>query len=531
MIRYQIPLSAKPTSSGRKITLRESGGKTECNSARKQALDGIPFLSKWRYVALLFMVCLSFRNAPMPRSCCNNVTSVLEWTQEKYEKAPTDSLKPWTNIPLRDDNDEKRYDVNNDDDPFRNITHVYHIGRGGRYGRDNNQLITIFHAVDIALDNHGDPPNHRAIVAVSRWAFGVLKKMFYDGNNETEFAVFLETKPSKFPLIVKSDRVDSLFRHNVTSVYLNAHFTYFYTRNHKDRVGLTPDLIRKRRRWILGQFFHDFGGIPKRNLVLHDMIQKYLRDVYYNNKATNEGTTNNNNHYDDNSKNNNKNDKYDRLFGYVTVHARWMEGSCEDRVGDSLHRMKECWMSPQYIKNVLQTAEIPPTKPIVLIGDGQNKQVEENLRGDPDIGPRLIVPSIDFSSEYTTKIELWTQPLNDMMAAILPSSEAFVGTRVSTFATVIGVSREVAFDAPPKTNFIYTDYPANNATNGDSAQVMTNSKTANGVQSTSLSSSSSLGQKSPQLKAQSLTVKICEDCLFLCDPKKSHFCGHEFVHT
>ena len=55
------------------------------------------------------------------------------------------------------------------------ITHVYHVGKNHTrprpYGRTNNQIITILHALDLALDHHGDPPNNHAVVALSGWAF------------------------------------------------------------------------------------------------------------------------------------------------------------------------------------------------------------------------------------------------------------------------------------------------------------------------------------------------------------------------
>jgi len=167
---------------------------------------------------------------------------------------------------------------------------------------------------------------------------------------------------------------------------------------------------------------------------------------------------------------------------YVVIHSRSLEGGCEIILGERLPK-DECWMSPSYVKRVMGGTV---DRPVVFIGDGQNRTVLENLRNDPDIGPALIVAD-DLVAAYGIEVN---QPWSDMVVAW--NSDLFIGTRVSTFATVVGVSR-VLSGADPASNYLYT-----NRTIDD---------------------------------RQGVDIEVCESCLFLCDEDETHLCGHEPLYN
>jgi len=355
----------------------------------------------------------------------------------------------------------------NDDDGMTfnpaEITHVYRLGHIRPLGRSNNQIISILHAVDTALDRHGDPPNNRAVVAISKWAFHILKGLFFDGKNSTEFALDLEQlRPV---LLVHAGRLEELGlteSHNKTTIWLRTQHAYYY--QHKGEHNLTSQIIERRRHQLWGQLFQ--YGVAERNLGLYnglkDTIEK--RGLVYGDSKTME---------------------------YVTIHSRWLEGECEKRVGKLLPWKDECLMTPSYIKAIMgDTID----KPIVFIGDGQKKEVLEKLKKDPDIGPALIVPEEDIVLPDGVKV---SQPFSDMMLAIM--GDVFIGTRASTFATMVGVSRVVR-GADPASNYIYTRQH---------------------------NSSIAVRNREKQMDI----VEVCEKCLFFCDKIQSNFCGEEVIFS
>ena len=74
-----------------------------------------------------------------------------------------------------------------------------------------------------------------------------------------------------------------------------------------------------------------------------------------------------------------------------------------------------------------------------------------------------------------------------MMIAVL--SDAFIGTRISTMAKMIGMIR-VMLGKDPATNYVYVgrDYPG-------------------------------------------APLKVCEECIFLCDETRSRLCGDEPLYS
>jgi len=332
------------------------------------------------------------------------------------------------------------------------ITHIYHLGHKKAYGRSNNQIVTILHAIDMALDEHGDLPNNRAVVAVSNWAFQILQEVFYNGTDRIEFSIQLEQlRPV---LLVHEDRLETLGIHsrNVTHIYLRTVDAYYHL--HRTLHKHTPQQIKKRRQVILGNLIQ--YGFAERNLLLYKHVIDYIKR-----KGRDYG----------NGKN--------QITKYITIHSRWMEGECENRLGHLIPK-DECWMTPSYIKNIMGGTV---DRPIVLISDGQNQEVIQNLKDDADIGPALIIPG-DIAPEGID----FPQPWSDMMIAVM--GDAFVGTRISSSAAMIGLIR-VLKGADPGSNFVYTS-------------------------------------RSNSRPNEETNIEICKHCLFLC--KGNRYCGQSAVH-
>lgn len=137
---------------------------------------------------------------------------------------------------------------------------------------------------------------------------------------------------------------------------------------------------------------------------------------------------------------------------YMVVHSRTLEGSCPQRLGTKLPQ-DECYMSPAYIKRLLQSVGLLGRIPIVVISDFQNRNIIKLLQQDAEIGKDVVVPSLDIHG-WTND----THPATDMMIAI--QSNVFVGTRVSTMALMISLARVVT-DKDPSTNLVYVDRELN----------------------------------------------------------------------
>jgi hypothetical protein len=226
---------------------------------------------------------------------------------------------------------------------------------------------------------------------------------------------------------------------------------------------------------------------------------------------------------------------------YVTIHSRWLEGECERRVGDLLPAKDECWMNPSYIKDIILSSsgsgidgDLGYTNqlPIVFISDGQNKDVLTNLKNDPDIGQSVIVPrdiveqtsnsDNNQNKSYDDIVLWWTQPWSDMMIAI--HSDIFIGTRASSFATIVGLLR-IAIGKDPKTNYIYTEQrnrqrPHNSKSDNDNSIIIASNDGQQQQQ-----------QQQQENKEQSMIIDVCEECLFLCNNSQSHLCGHDVIYS
>ena len=226
------------------------------------------------------------------------------------------------------------------------ITHVYHLGWDGAYGRMNNQIITILHAVDLAIDSHGEPPNNHAVVAIDTWAFEILNSTL--GQDENSFALDLVKLCPVMLMHKKRLPALGLTKHdNKTHINITAQDSYFYIRHNKEKY--TPQIIESRRQLIWGELLRH--GVAERNQILYKGVNNLIesRSMIYG-----EGNRKK----------------------YVTIHSRSLEGECQGRAGDS-YAKDDCFMSPSYIKAIMRGMI---NMPIVFILDGQNKTVLENLK-------------------------------------------------------------------------------------------------------------------------------------------------------
>ena len=445
------------------------------------------------------------------------------------------------------------------------IRTVYHLGYGKPYGRTNNQLVTLMHALDIALDDLQRPPppttvsrrsttsspftdeNGRAVIAVSNWAYRLLQGFFYQpGADELEFQRQLERSlvlpsslssddDSTFPVqLVYEGRLPALgLVANSTGqdpaglihhVYLDTKRTYFYLEQHRHHYSSA--ILAARRTYVLGRWFHQLatgdGNERRRSRAERDeeisgggltlAAQNFVVATRVQHAMKNTTTTVPTRTWTPTT-----------VSPYIVIHARWLEGECERRVGALLPAREECEMTPTYIKAILASAAMantttttprrqsvaPERLPLVVITDGQNPAVVTTLRQDPELGARIRVPDDTFSDDpMGMSTAPPPQPYSDMLVAI--QSEVFIGTRASSFATMIGMIR-VALGYAPATNYIYTEQHSSPAP-PPQTQV-------SGVSSSSSSSS------------PVMMIDVCEECLFLCDNTQSHLCGHEVIYS
>jgi hypothetical protein len=296
-----------------------------------------------------------------------------------------------------------------------NVSIVYHVGWGSEFGRANNQLVAILHALDMAFDQHGeiaeDGSNASAIVVVSGWA----KELMGSWLSPNPINPYLDMNWSQalernLP-IVDYNRLSNFS--NISDLKkLEAAKAYYYSRDNLDSI--TPSKLARRRKLILRKLI---SLVPDNRLDKLNHLKNYLKK---------------------------------RGLGgrYVTIHKRHLEGQCRDRVGPNLVPY-ECDMDPSYIKDLLRPyyGLNLSRVPIVVISDMQQIEPLEKLLSDPEIGSNVIISSSAFPRSSPA-----TDVIQDMMVAI--HSDFLIGPRVSSMTLMIGMMR-VAMGAHPRTNLVY----------------------------------------------------------------------------
>lgn len=406
--------------------------------------------------------------APIQRLVRNDTTP-LSFTKFLLEKYP---------------NSNTFGDVKSLQESHQQVTHVYRLGHDHKYGRTNNNLQAVTHALDMIFDSHGDPPNNKAIIAVEGWAATVLSRFFIDteaslhapqptaselanmtrkerrelrnGSKnliDEEWKRKLEQIPPH--TLVHVDRLEAL---NLTEesgrVFeeIPARQAYYYTLEQTDTH--TAAIQQSRRTAVWGNLLK---STRSHILVGYSLLQDYLMENFQTNK-------------------------------YIAIHARWMEGKCPSRVGELLPQ-DECYMEPDYIKDLIRFFNHTDL-PIVFLWDGQREGLPERLASDPIIGPKFV------RAEHLFEVPPGTEVQNDMMIALF--SDVFIGTRVSTMATSIAMSR-VVMGAKPESNLVFLQRLEED------------------------------GQAPEDEEYHSWHV--CEDCLFVCKAEKSPLCGHQPISS
>lgn len=318
--------------------------------------------------------------------------------------------------------------VNYQEDPLQsldicNAKVVYHVGWDKPFGRTNNQLVAILHALDMAFDENGEMvwngSNTTSIVAISGWAMETMSLFLspdpgQDFNwTQNQLEHNGEALEENLPIIQYKQIKNLGLDEESEVVHLEAGDSYYYSKKNLQSLSLAR--IARRRKMILRKLI---SIMPKKQFQRFDMLTTYLKEQGLGGK-------------------------------YVTVHLRSLDGQCGQRVGRRLPS-DECTMNPAYIKRLLEPHYTNVSQvPIVVIHDNKSNLYLRYLMQDPAIGPNIIVPA---HPSWNFSVPKASSVVQDMMIAA--RSEFFIGPRVSSMSVMIGMMR-VAMGANPDTNLVY----------------------------------------------------------------------------
>jgi hypothetical protein len=218
--------------------------------------------------------------------------------------------------------------------------------------------------------------------------------------------------------------------------------------------------IKRRRRLTLGKLFRH---VSKRNLVNLDLLKVHLDDMVAKDEQLLRG-------------------EKGSPVKCMAVHSRSLEGECHPRVGDMLSH-DECHMSPTCVKETLCPLGLVGRVPIAVIGDMQNRAIIDDLLNDSEIGRHAIAPALDPQFKKT-------DAASDFVIAAM--SDIFVGTRVSSMAVMIGVTR-VVLGADPQSDHVCVKQRPSNSTHRQ--------------------------------------FEVCGECVFFCNGTESTLCGQSETHA
>jgi hypothetical protein len=281
-----------------------------------------------------------------------------------------------------------------------NASVVVFLGNKPSFGRFNNQIIAILHALDFIYDRYGEietPANQTAIVVVSKWVEQLFQTVIGDDWEQiiAKYAPIVTGKPSE---LRRWKNYQKPYTFSSKKIY------YYRMRNH---VKTSLEIIMQRRRRLFGALF------GQRHCTLHKRVVQHL------------GTSD-----------------------YVAVHIRSLEGGCSFVLPDRQHE-RECRMSPEYIREIL-VASNATNLPLVIVSDMQNTTIVKNIQSAFAVESVVVlVPAWDFvDTNYTVQ--------DDMMLAA--RSSVFVGTRVSTMSIVVAQLRVCLYGKDPFSNYVFV-YP------------------------------------------------------------------------
>ena len=268
---------------------------------------------------------------------------------------------------------------------------VLMIDQSARYGRTGNRLVSLFHAIQQAHDE-----DLQVGISTRCWATSLISEMWFATPDEIGWKELIEKT-----LCVK------LFDNDPTSEG--------YEVIHTDGKELF---------WYTS---------PTRLSDYMTLQQSVLRSLWAN-YNTGEGSGMH-------GKTRDMCSGIDALFSptgradavYSVIHSRYLEGEPGRRLLGTIARKSGCdktaalTLDPIYVKGILEPLGML-NYPIVVIHDGENEQVINRLKEDPDIGPMIrLVPS-----EAS-----WIG--GDITLGVM--ADVFIGNPASTFSTFIARTR------------------------------------------------------------------------------------------
>jgi len=301
------------------------------------------------------------------------------------------------------------------------------LGWNGAFGQTNNQINTIFHAMDYAVDIDA----HLAIVR-DTWPNHVLQLLF-DGmgsNTSLNNGVHPTDTWEKAVvanlgvLIVNKDEISTKYSH--MEVYFNTSKEMYYY-----HTKVSPSEIKKRRVPIIRYLWTH----PTNNKeMLQDQNVNVCSVVNNISVQLNESK-------------------------YTVVHSRWMNGECTKRMSDLAHHIrKNYWNttrnSTQRMLDKIAPCELPPSyiKYIIMKNDMLHKPIYVITNGErPDIIQRLQADHIIGKDVYSIPSNV-TSVGGDMMLGIL--ANVFIGAPTSTMSGNIARAR-AALGFHPSTNYLF----------------------------------------------------------------------------
>lgn len=232
-----------------------------------------------------------------------------------------------------------------------------HVGHTSMYGETNNQIITVFNAMDTALNS-----GKVTVVAVSGWAEKFLTTFFPDDAS-------WETLSHDLPIVRSSAAHDltPLLHHSTSSVFLRDEEVL------KERNAW--EVTQSRRLAFLHYIFSSLDGEPC------DYWHKLQQHLY---------------------------DRYDGVTQYIAIHVRHMDGKCT--LFNKWHH-EQCSMNATFIESIVKPTGLYGKVPIVLLSDMQDpeklrkiqREVQKVIIPEWDLGIRASVLAdivIGSSSEY-----------------------------------------------------------------------------------------------------------------------------------
>lgn len=219
-----------------------------------------------------------------------------------------------------------------------NAQYGLHIGHTAAYGKTNNQIISLFNTIDMAMSS-----GKWTVVVVSGWAEDLLATFFPDDES-------WETLSRDLPIVRNSTSHGLMpIMHTADKIFL------------RNEQGLKEqndwDITQSRRLAYLHYLFS--------SLSLDDDSCRFLSKIHHHLYETFGATE------------------------YIAVHVRHMEGKC---LKFNFDHVEQCDMNSTFIKSIVEPTGLYGKLPIVLLSDMQDK--EKLLRIQREVA-KVVIPEFD----------------------------------------------------------------------------------------------------------------------------------------